>query len=73
MYTALIKIVMPSFSTLLDDAILDDWKDYYINYSDLKDLLEKFAQRRSSINPATILGATQTNRKEINGTRMSTL
>lgn len=63
MYTAFIKIVMPSFSTLLDDAILDDWKDYYINYSDLKDLLEKFAQRRSSINPATILGTTQTKRQ----------
>lgn len=45
---------MPSFSSLLSDAVRDDWKEYYINYSELKDLLERFAQRRSSINPATI-------------------
>ena len=45
---------MPSFSTILRSASRYEWKEHYIPYSELKEVLEKFAQRRSNFHNATI-------------------
>jgi len=40
---------MPSFVSYLNTAIRPEWKCHYMNYSHLKSLLVRFAQRRASL------------------------
>ena len=44
---------MRSFTSYLNKSIRPQWKDYYLDYLSLKNLLEKFADRRTKINDKT--------------------
>lgn len=44
---------MRSFTSYLHRAMRPEWKDYYLDYLSLKNLLEKFAERRGHLSTNT--------------------
>ena len=48
---------MKSFTSYLQKCVREEWNDYYMDYLSLKNLLEKFAERRARITDSTTIVA----------------